>query len=176
MLILVEGCDKTGKTTLISDLKKHFPGLTIIKNEFKPTGNNPTSIFGTIGQYLGMYQYHFQTNDNRMIALDRSHITEIVYSQLRGYNSLEYFKWYDYENQHEKDFLVIYMSAPTEVIAKRFKEENETYLSAEQINQVVQGYEQYLRDSNLPRLMLSSLDDREKNLLKAIKAIAESIK
>lgn len=62
MLILVEGADGSGKTTLVNELNKHWPALRINK------GCDRLADF-----------YYNLTSMQEDIVLDRSFITDIVY-------------------------------------------------------------------------------------------------
>lgn len=169
MLVLVEGVDKCGKTTLLSDLHEHLPGVRTFKNMIKPEDKS----LHTIGRITGIYQGVYQVFENdELVLMDRSHITELVYSPRRGYSSRDHFNWRLLEDQ--LNACVIYMSAPIDVVSQRFKEDNETYVDVAEIDSLVSGYEEYLRNTDLSVLWLSSLDSRESNLIKAIKFIGDN--
>jgi thymidylate kinase len=170
-IILVEGCDKSGKSTIIRDLQKIFPQHLLFKNNIKPEDNKLETIGKIAGIYLGAYQAS-NLLDFRSIY-DRCHLTEIVYSYRRGYESSKYFNWLEYEEQYLKDACIIYMTAPKELIKFRFKTDNETYIGAEEIESILDRYEQYLKITKLPVLRLSSLYERDKNLLKTVKFLGE---
>lgn len=74
-LILVEGPDNSGKTTLIDKLngvKLNFPKKT--DTRFTIETRNEVAIFETMLKYI----------DTRTYILDRGYISNIVYGRLRG--------------------------------------------------------------------------------------------
>lgn len=172
MNIIIEGCDKTGKSTIIQDLKKIYTSATVFKNLLKPEGKDGVTIGRAAGIYLGAYQ--FANTVGGMNIFDRGHITEVVYSQRRGYNSLEHIDWLGYEQMLLDRTCVIYMSAPEETIVKRFETENETYISKEEVHNILEGFDAYLSMTKLPVLRLSSLDDREQNIAKFLTFIQDN--
>ena len=170
-ILLIEGVDKVGKTTLINDLKQLFPSAKVYKNNIKPEDKRETTIGRTTGIYLGFYQIAI-ANPEEVIIFDRSHITELIYAYRRGYNPLTYFNWFNYEKKVLLgSTVIIYLSAPIQVITRRFKEDNETYISKEEIQPIVSGYELYLRKTSLPKIKLSSLDLRSDNIKKVFNGL-----
>ena len=166
MLILIDGCDKTGKSSIISDISAVLPGMPIFKNNTKPEDKKEFTIGKLVGIYLGAYRAAMMKGST---IFDRSHITEIVYSHRRGYSSLEHFDWFAYEEEVLLgNAVVIYMSAPKELIHKRFKEDKETYVDPKEIEGILDRYDDYLGMTSLPVLQLSSTEDRQKNLLDAV--------
>ena len=169
MIILVEGCDKTGKSTLIRDITKYYDA-PVFKSREKPTTKEQFQIGRTQGIYLGAYDVA-KLRQKYLTVFDRGHVTELVYSQKRGYNAADYYKWGELEKEFKEHMMIIYMSAPVDVIADRFKEENEEYLSADEIEVTLERYEEYLRNTNLKVLRLSSITHPVDNIKMAIEFI-----
>lgn len=172
MLILIEGVDKCGKSTIGKDIRDATVGLCTFKNVIKPEDKKEATIGRTSGIYIGAYQ--FALCNSLSTLFDRSHITEIVYSSRRGYESIAHIDWKFYENTILKgQTLLIYMTAPAKVIAERFITEKEDYVSQDEIQTLLDRYETYLATTELPLLRLSSLDSRQENLRKAIDKMRE---
>lgn len=169
MIILFEGVDKAGKSTILKDVQSVLSCSTFKNTAIKPTDEDfdPVKLAGF---YIGAYELAQNLREEGHILFDRSHITEIVYSNRRGYSALDLFNWLEYEEKLS-NFLVVYMSAPVDVIKKRFVTENETYLSAEEIEGTLDLYDSYLSVSKLRVIRLSSLDSRLDNLEKVIQAL-----
>lgn len=175
MILLFEGCDKAGKSTLLNDfcnylIDKSIP-FDVFKNKIKPDGKKELSIGRTMGIYLGAYQLASQNNG--ITLFDRSHLTEIVYSSRRGYEALDYFEWLSFEEK-QKDMLLVYVSAPEGVLKKRFKEDDEDYISEDEIRTILNRFEIYLKTTKLPTLTLSSIDDRKMNIDALINFLQEN--
>lgn len=175
MILLVEGVDKSGKTSLIQELLKKFPGAIVIKNEHKPTDYSPEFIAGVYaGLYSGLRRLH-KTQDP-FIILDRSHITEIVYGHvLRNYNAYEVYDWKKVEEKIKKYTLLVYMYAPQEVLERRYVEEKEEFILEKHIPELLANYEVYLEHfTKLYKskiLRLNSTREMSENLLKVFNLI-----
>lgn len=163
MLILIEGVDCSGKTTLIQDLLGGISDSSVFKNNIKPEGKTLFSIGRTAGIYLGAYRLAQALKTD--VIFDRSHITEIVYSPRRGYQSLEYIDWPAIEEEMKSNACVIYVSAPKEIIERRFKEKGEDYIAEEEIEGLLIGFDEYIKGCKLPLIEISSLNSRYKNLV-----------
>lgn len=169
MIIIIEGIDKSGKTTLIKDLYAALPAAVRVKNTIKPDGSKEISIGKIIGVYNGIYNVAGKFENP--VILDRSHLTEIVYSAKRGYQALDYFDWRALER--ELDAIVIYMSAPKNTIKQRFIADKEDYLTVPEIDMIMTGYTDQIAKTSLPVLRLSSTDDRQTNLAEVIRFIGK---
>lgn len=165
MIVLVEGVDKTGKDTLIKDLSEVF-NARVFKNSYKPAGNEELAIGYIAGIYNGIYQ--FLKDEKEIVILNRSHITEIVYSFKRDYESLEHIDWIEVEKELLKDACIIYMTAPDDVICERFKTDKEDHTLPEEISRLKFRYSLHLALTKIPFKVLSSIEDREKNLAAAM--------
>jgi len=165
MFIIVEGVDKSGKSSLINELSQllNYP---IVKNEFKPTEHKPEFIAGV---YAGLYNTLLSCYSGDII-LDRSHITEIVYGRIvRSYNALKYFNWLQFEEEKlVKKAVVIYMTANDTTLERRHKEDKEEYINVKQIPHIQQAYRDHIVSSNLEYLQLSSERDMNKNMAEAM--------
>lgn len=173
MIVLIEGIDKAGKTTIVNRLKQIFPSAIFCKNSFKPEGADPYDIGRMTGIYLGIYQLAKQSKD-QLIFLDRGHITEIVYGRIkRGYDSLQYFNWEHYEKELKKYMKVIHVSAPVSVIQDRFIKEKEEYLVADEINKILTEYDIYMNNTSLSSIRIFGNNDKESNIAEIIKFIGD---
>ena len=168
MKILIEGIDKSGKSSIVKELQKLFPSAVTFKNKLKPVVEDDSAR--TSGIYLGAYQ--MANCLDKITLFDRSHLTEIVYARKRCYDAEVFFNWPEYEKSMLKDTLLIYMSAPVEIIKTRFKKDNETYLSESEIDWILDGYERYLSKTNLKFIRLDSTTEMTKNLAEVVQALA----
>lgn len=166
MLILFEGVDKSGKSSLLRELVKilEYP---MIKNTYKPTKYSKDFLAGV---YAGAYQSLLSCYPSKNIFIDRSHITEVVYGRvIRNYDALLTFNWHLFEQERlRENAIIIYMSAMEETIDGRMFSEGEAYLKPNQINRITNAYHDYLSACSLPLLELSSEDRMDANILQAI--------
>ena len=176
MILLFEGCDKAGKSTLISDFRTFYTrdGLipVLFKNSIKPINSSDFERGKITGIYLGAYQLAQKLGD---CIFDRSHITEVVYSHRRGYDALEKFDWKEFEaiSPLLKDAAIVYLSAPVEELKKRFDSDKEEMIEKSEISEILNRYNFYLETTSLPIIVLSSTDSREENLEKLLSFVSK---
>ena len=152
MIILIEGIDKAGKSSLISGLSRLIPA-TIYKNTIKPD-NTLASGQQTIGIYRGLYNYALERPDTFHI-FDRSHITELVYGAvLRNYKPALLFDWERFEYQHRDRMLLMKMSTNVETIIKRFETEKEDFLREHHIQPILAKYKSVVYNSCLRKVYI----------------------
>jgi hypothetical protein len=85
MHILVEGCDRIGKTTTIAAMRELLPEYEVRKPRAPKTEGEARSIYADFFQAL---------SEPGNIIWDRSHISELVYANLyRDYNPLSWIMY-----------------------------------------------------------------------------------
>ena len=149
MLIIIEGVDKTGKTTLANHLMKSLPKTFMIKvgdlpkNDSYADRHKIQDYYRTISASAKLYFKDY------ILIQDRSIFSEIAYSFKRGYNALE-------DKDTETTFqdlislnkinkvIVIYCKTDIEEIKKKFIEDGEDYAKPEEIETILANYEEGL--------------------------------
>lgn len=130
-LILVEGPDNSGKTTIINELIKRggilldFPKRTS-EGLFKCESRNEIAIFTTMLNHLKTEWY----------ILDRSYISNMVYEGIRG-NKIDHY--IDDFNQLCKNHEVFVVPLIRNYIDEDFKDDN-IILDKKQFNDVIDSY------------------------------------
>jgi len=149
-LIIIEGLDKTGKSTLARFLSEKT-GMPIKKFSAPKEGEKP---FNEYGAFL---------LDGEGGIVDRFHLSEMAYGPVfRGGSSID-------ENRQAlleclavcSGCVGVYCEAEKEVLAKRFEEDKEDFVKPEQIEAVQQGFEKALATSRIPWLRYKVGDDME---------------
>lgn len=79
MVIILEGGDNVGKTTLANKLKVKLPNYKLI--------HNGKYIF----RIIALIDYYWQVKFNKNVIIDRSIISEIIYGKV--YRNKNNFKW-----------------------------------------------------------------------------------
>ena len=179
MNIIIEGIDKAGKSTMISDLTAKLKELydieaVIFKISKKPKG--PDEVPELIRAYEELFhQTEDVRNKEHIFLFDRSYPSEMVYAPKRGYDSMnnEGLKELDARLGRNENTILIYCEANAETIRRRFIEDKEEYASLEDIEMLLQGYDKFLSLTVLPYIRISSENDREKNLNEVIKYLEE---
>lgn len=137
-IIILEGCDKTGKTTLAKEICRQL-GYKYVKVS-NPKGD-PYQEYKKLIKEV-----------KEPTLFDRLHIGEPVYGPvMRKVNLLPKDKFNHIEDlllQH--DAKIVYTHNTHDFIEKKFDEDNETFLKKEDIAKIVLAYEITLRWSRLP--------------------------
>lgn len=142
MLLLFEGVDKSGKSTLLRNFRDAYPNSGYWKNTiYKP--NSAVLSRGIIqGLYLGFYEAAKQMIRGRYpFAVDRSHITEIVYAPIKRNYEPDIAFWREYEDQ--LDAIVIYVDTPPSTVINRLNIEGDDYVSIDDVIRIKYGYDDY---------------------------------
>ena len=114
MLVIVEGVDRVGKTTLCTRLSEHLH-IPIFKEELYTCGKNWKADLVT-EQLHAVIRLHKQLRFN--LICDRFHLSELVYGYLeRGYEN-KYMMELDKEMALDSILLFVKHSRPWEVQAK----------------------------------------------------------
>lgn len=148
--IIIEGLDKTGKSTLAQFLSEKT-GMPIKKFSAPEAGEDPYT----------QYEDFFLQNKEGII--DRCHLSEMAYGPVfRGKSSINEGKQYLLEEWLLMTGVVgVYCEAEKEVLVKRFEEDGEDFIKPEQIEAVQEGFEKALTTSRIPWLCYSVGDDME---------------
>lgn len=143
--IIVEGPDGAGKTTLIEELLKSYPGA--ISKHF---GHIPNP-----DEYWSIYAEAIEENNNKTVVIfDRSWYSDMVYGPVMR-NKLEmspiHARMLDALVVANGGGMIIYCTAKTDILWKRCKARGETYItSIEQLNAISQTYEDVMDLAKLP--------------------------
>ena len=114
MIIIVEGIDRVGKTTLCNKLKEEF-GIPVLHHESIISNNKKDNENETDKSLLTLEVCNIT---NSSIILDRFHLSDFVYGMLeRNYNidsAIDHFKMIDNMLTEMKDVFLIYV-LPTDI-------------------------------------------------------------
>lgn len=166
MSIVLEGCDRTGKTTVINVLQQYLKEKT--GNEWQyHYFSNPRKIAPNIHPFD--YFYNVYHNMSRHSILSRCHISNDVYGQIfNKHQDLtdEQFQELDQLLLASKP-LIIVMSDDAESISSRWN--NEEMFPVEKVQDILQGYYHYIEgagkskincvEASLPQFIIPQLKD-----------------
>lgn len=166
MLCIIEGSDKAGKSTLA----KH---LTEVYN-LECTHLSKPKTTDTFKEYSDM----IDSIQGPMIY-DRSYLSEYVYATLwRGGCKIttEQFRILDQKildkaNQLGLGIVLVYASAPLEVIQERCIREKEDLLQLDQIARCQSLYQEIMAKTILPRVTYNSSTQKPEDISEVIKYI-----
>lgn len=160
MRLIIEGVDKSGKSTLIETLKNRFPRAVQLKLMTKPFDNSQEETEKLFEIYTTMKE---MTDKKEYIYIfDRYFQSELVYSYIRGNDRLktkegkEFFE--NLERDISEDTLVVLLEHPAKEVAKRFKKCKEDFVTPEQIETLQKRYREVVENSKLPYIILDTVE------------------
>jgi len=141
MIIILEGCDKTGKTTLANKLFE--------RTDFK--------MYKSSQPKKPPYEEYMEMLDiigKEDAIIDRFHLGEMVYGPIyRGKSNLTNIQFKYIEDRLKKlKTVVIYCSDDSTKIAKRFKKDKEEFTKEQDIVDILLRYYEIIKKSTLPIL------------------------
>lgn len=126
LFIIIEGCDNSGKTTLINNLKNYYNNLTLQSLHFSNVKQETPE--DTIKYNTKLYTEMFETlafistSDYSGAICDRSHLGELVYGKMyRGYTGnyvLDIEKQFENYNFFDDLFLITLVDSPERLIQR----------------------------------------------------------
>ena len=142
MIVIVTGCDATGKTTLIERLAEELDYIVLRGSSFELTaGKSNEELFGTFNNIINV--------DN--VIFDRFTYCNYVYAPLYDdYSVLTEEQVRFIERELKGSAIVIHLTADTETIKNRFETRGEEYVSVDKIDTIKLGYNKVLAKAELP--------------------------
>jgi thymidylate kinase len=160
MRIIIEGVDKSGKSTIIENMKNRFEYGIAIKNMIKPRDNSPEETKRICEIYEDIEIMSQNIDPNHVFILDRYYQSEIVYSILRGNDRLvdpNFKNWVrDMESAIRHNTLLVLLETDAEIVADRFKKCNEDFVKEDQIKMLQERYNKVFEMSTLPKIKLDT--------------------
>lgn len=131
-LLIIEGCDCSGKTSLIDILKEKTGARVLRGSDFKIAENGSD----------GMFKYMMDTvSKNEFVILDRSFISNLVYAPLFDKNILMDCHVDALINKIKNKSFTIYLRGNEELIKYRLEKRGDEYISSKDIGNILQRYE-----------------------------------
>lgn len=173
MILILEGLDKSGKSSMTSDLLSFFYRAVTFKLFNKPTSLAPEELVKIKTAYSELFAQAKRLNNKHTVIFDRAYPSELVYSIKRGYDAFDDPDWWALDERLSRlpNLFIIYCSAPDDVVAKRLITEKEEYMTAEEIPVLRSRYEQFVERTKIPVLGVDSTQPRDKNLASIIKEL-----
>lgn len=173
MRIIIDGCDKSGKSTLIEALKNEIPSLIGLKLLTKPKDGSEESKQYIKLMYAKMAE---MTRDQSCHYLfDRWYPSQMVYSFKRGQNDLQDGWFWKFEQEIAKTpNLYVLLDVDKKLLLERFKTDGEDYAKPEEIDRIQKRYRKHFNQCQLNKLALDPTDNIE-DAVQQIKNAMEDI-
>lgn len=157
MRIIIDGCDKSGKSTLIEALKNEIPSLIGLKLLTKPKDASEQAKQYVKAMYIHMAD---MTRDQKAHYLfDRWYPSEMVYSFKRGYNALEDGWFWAFEQELRKTpNLYVLLHVDPELVKARFESEGEAFAKTGEITKIQRRYQEHFKKCQLNKIMVDPTD------------------
>lgn len=163
MAIILEGCDCTGKTTFAKKLAEKT-GFEIVKGssfEISKLGAD------------GMYQFMFDLLKRKDVIIDRLYLSNLIYGAKYDYPMMTEEQYASLSDMTNLFSLVVYLYAPVSVIQHRMLKRGDDMIEIEDIEDILNRYNEALYGEFRPRTILSidtSLIDIDKatNMVKEL--------
>ena len=163
MIVFFEGIDKAGKTTLLKDVVDKISialGRKLIQYKIKTKPKDSSERDMPLHQYKAIMDLADQ-NPGHVLVVDRSYVSELVYSGVkRDYDACDDKR---YDELLSRDALFVHVTAKPEVIKERFKSDFEEYLTEDDIDAIIQRYDDVLGAPGLNVIRVETPGDRETN-------------
>lgn len=149
LVIILEGTNKSGKTTLVNKIKEQFPGrnFQIIKC------SQPEIVGGINSAYTDYYKIldEIESNPDKNYILDRFHFGSYVYGPIyRGMPDFGNNLFHKIEDRIWKlNYLFILAIADKSFLEQKFVEEKEEYAKVELIQKEIDLFKKTAKMSNL---------------------------
>mgnify|MGYP000562458120 CR=1 FL=1 len=162
MLIIFEGVDYTGKTSISERLKEEM-GAELFKMDFNKikeySKDASLQEFGAISNGINLAVPQLEKKLDKHLILDRSYMTEYVYSGLDINGGREqreglYQAWLNLIDKEET--YIVYLFSDLEDIIKRQKKDDDGDIKPHNIESVRAEYERILSESDLKYISINT--------------------
>lgn len=149
-VIVIEGIDLSGKSTLWNQLVKEFPGIGL-KITDRPRDGSDKEKKKIKMYYESVMSFINLNYQNKTFILDRFFPSEMVYSLVkRGYEAMFDGALQGFERSLQKrNHLLIYCDPGIDTIIERLKARGDDYVNEEDLRRLHTRYEEFLKRTTL---------------------------
>jgi thymidylate kinase len=161
MQVIISGCDRSGKTSMSNKIVKDMHAEYFHFDSPKDMESGKEEYFKFIDK--------LSTDKNYLC--DRFYMEEAIYAPIyRGY-TLNYAREIEKHILSENNALYIYVKANVETIRNRIKRCGEDFVKDEDLEKVINNYDNFLHNCKLPFITITNndTDDRDKNAEECVK-------
>ena len=165
MFIVVEGVDKSGKTTLINKLMKKIPNIILLKIGYRPKDKSKPERQKIYQGYV-LLQKKFLKHKEFNFLFDRFIISEMVYSIKRGYESLEEKKLWKLIERMKGQTVFIYCRLPMEQLSTIHYQQKDDYVDTDDLAMLQARYDIVFK--KIPHILYNYNDMRDEQLFELL--------
>ena len=150
MIIVLEGVDGVGKTTIARKLADSLPLSTLLKLSGSPKKVDDTSFMQST--YNSLIPFLIELGNKAEIVMDRSWVSELVYSPVfKSYDPESYLKEIINNLHEEVEVHYILLTLKEEELEKRIESKkevqpNEVHIKMENAKKIMRGYDKWFKD------------------------------
>jgi thymidylate kinase len=145
MIVIAEGCDCVGKTTF-AEMLAEKTGYEVVKGS--------SFEIAELGQF-GMYEHMWKLLDRDNIIIDRFLYSNLVYGSIYNYPMMQPIQYHSLVQKLNKTAIVIYLQAHQYVIAERMATRGDDMIKVQDINLILDSYNNNINGVFMPKTMLS---------------------
>ena len=157
-VLIFEGCDASGKTTIQEILREIIRHAFLIHTS-APVKGNPKEYFYNLLDKLT----DFAGIINQPLFFDRFHVGELVYGSIFRPETIDDAvkeKMFRLEERlAEREAKMVYITASPDTIVNRLKKRGDWYVQPSDVQRILDKYEQMLAKSRLPIFRLDTTSD-----------------
>lgn len=156
ILIILEGCDNSGKTTLAQNIEK-VTNASTYKFTRTPKDDTDLSFEKLKTHYTTFVETISQTKCYYHIA-DRLHLSQMVYSIKRGRDMLTdpWFQQFEREFVMPLQHILVLCDPPQDVVESRMKVRGDDYIKIQEIPLIMQRYKLAFEKSILDKMIVDT--------------------
>lgn len=158
MILICEGCDLSGKSTLVEALGKKYKGMTL-KITDRPLDTTPSERVKILMYYWEVVGFVAPKNE-RNFVLDRFFPSEMVYCWKRGYDCMDStaFKEIARSCKNSQETYVIYCDPSLEVLEYRHSVRGDDFINKEELSIIRSRYEEAFSKVDLPLIRIDTTE------------------
>jgi len=177
MLIIFEGVDCSGKTTIIEQLMKHSRNCFHIRRSDIPASSNESEIGRLKRSYKTIHEIYKNAIRPRKahLIVERFYPSELAYSKVkRGYEAFDDKFYHTFEDQLIRDFeeeevVIIYVFQELKILKDRLISRGDDYIKIEELSELNQRYLEFLEWSKINTYSIPGSDAGYSNLIGFLK-------
>lgn len=157
-VLIFEGCDASGKTTIQEILREIIRHAFLIHTSAPVKGNSKEYFYNLLDKLTD-----FAGIINQPLFFDRFHVGELVYGSIFRPETIDDAvkeKMFRLEERlAEREAKMVYITASPDTIVNRLKKRGDWYVQPSDVQRILDKYEQMLAKSRLPIFRLDTTSD-----------------